>query len=51
MTKRILLLILLIGMASPLTGCITYPPQPPAHQVWINGHYSQSGEWIPGHWI
>ena len=51
MMKRIALLALLIGMVAPLSGCIVYPKEPPGHEVWINGHYSRFGEWIPGHYI
>jgi hypothetical protein len=50
MMKRVVLLLMVLGVAAPLTGCITYPPEPTGKEVWINGHYTRVGEWLPGHW-
>jgi hypothetical protein len=50
MKNRLILLAMVIALAAPLAGCITYPPEPTAPEIWINGHYTQFGEWIPGHW-
>ncbi|HQT68273.1 MAG TPA: hypothetical protein PLI12_00200 [Acetobacteraceae bacterium] len=50
MIGRILALVLVLGMAVPLGGCVVYPARPFAAAVWVPGHYGPYGGWVRGHW-
>jgi len=42
------LLVLLLGLAAPLSGCVVYPAHPYGC-AWVPGHRGPYGGWHPGH--